>query len=65
MHMIGNLPLDKALDAAQSNGWIVVDMKEDWKRAFNFQQGDRGDGYHPRMNTCDPVTSATGVSLAR
>jgi hypothetical protein len=23
--------LDKALDAAQANGWIVVDMKDDWK----------------------------------
>jgi hypothetical protein len=29
--------LDKALDAADSNGWIVVSMKEDWKRVFNFQ----------------------------
>lgn len=29
--------LDKALDAAPSNGWIVVDMKDDWKRVFPFQ----------------------------
>lgn len=29
--------LDKALDAAASNGWIVVSMKEDWKHVFNFQ----------------------------
>ena len=28
--------LDKALDAAESNGWTVVSMKDDWKRVFNF-----------------------------
>ena len=28
--------LDKALDAAAVNGWIVVDMKQDWKRIFAF-----------------------------
>lgn len=26
--------LDKALDAAAANGWIVVDMKQDWKEVF-------------------------------
>jgi len=26
--------LDKALDAAQEGGWIVVDMKRDWKTVF-------------------------------
>jgi phosphoglycolate phosphatase-like HAD superfamily hydrolase len=26
--------LDKALDAAKSNGWTVVDMKNDWKNVF-------------------------------
>lgn len=26
--------LDKALDAAAANGWIVVDMKRDWKEVF-------------------------------
>ena len=26
--------LDKALDAAKSNGWTVVDMKRDWKEIF-------------------------------
>nr|WP_244500432.1 HAD family hydrolase [Methyloceanibacter methanicus] len=26
--------LDKALDAAVENGWIVVDMKDDWKQIF-------------------------------
>ncbi|SAL07282.1 Tat pathway signal sequence domain-containing protein [Caballeronia arationis] len=26
--------LDKALDAASGNGWIVVDMKQDWNRMF-------------------------------
>ena len=29
--------LDVALDAATANGWIVVDMKHDWKRIFKFQ----------------------------
>jgi phosphoserine phosphatase len=29
--------LDKALDAAPSNGWTVVNMKDDWKRVFSFQ----------------------------
>ncbi|MTV19032.1 MULTISPECIES: HAD family hydrolase [Bradyrhizobium] len=29
--------LDKALDAANANGWIVVSMKDDWKRIFSFQ----------------------------
>ena len=29
--------LDAALDAAAANGWIVVDMKRDWKRVFKFQ----------------------------
>lgn len=26
--------LDKALDQADANGWIIVDMKEDWKQVF-------------------------------
>ncbi|HEX2653405.1 MAG TPA: HAD family hydrolase [Xanthobacteraceae bacterium] len=30
--------LDAALDAAAANGWIVVDMKNDWKRIFRFQE---------------------------
>jgi hypothetical protein len=29
--------LDKALDAARSNNWVVVSMKDDWKRVFGFQ----------------------------
>jgi hypothetical protein len=29
--------LDKALDAAESNVWSVVNMKDDWKRIFNAQ----------------------------
>jgi phosphoglycolate phosphatase-like HAD superfamily hydrolase len=29
--------LDKALDAAPTNGWVVVSMKEDWNRVFSFQ----------------------------
>jgi phosphoglycolate phosphatase-like HAD superfamily hydrolase len=28
--------LDKALDAAQADGWTVVDMKNDWKTIFPF-----------------------------
>ncbi len=28
--------LDKALDAAQAEGWTVVDMKNDWKTIFRF-----------------------------
>jgi hypothetical protein len=30
--------LDKALDAAPKHGWIVVDMKKDWKVVFPFQK---------------------------
>lgn len=30
--------LDKALDAAPANGWIVVDMKNDWKVIYPFDQ---------------------------
>ena len=26
--------LDKALDRADANGWIIVDMKKDWKTVF-------------------------------
>jgi hypothetical protein len=26
--------LDKALDRADANGWIIVDMKRDWKTVF-------------------------------
>jgi len=29
--------LDKALDAATANKWLVVDMKSDWKRVFAFE----------------------------
>ncbi len=29
--------LDKALDDAQSQGWTVVDMKQDWKVIYPFQ----------------------------
>jgi phosphoserine phosphatase len=30
--------LDKALDQAEANGWIIVDMKKDWKRIFAFEK---------------------------
>jgi phosphoglycolate phosphatase-like HAD superfamily hydrolase len=29
--------LDKALDEARAKGWVVVDMKKDWKRIYPFQ----------------------------
>jgi phosphoglycolate phosphatase-like HAD superfamily hydrolase len=29
--------LEQALDEAQQRGWLVVDMKADWKRIFAFQ----------------------------
>lgn len=29
--------LDKALDEATRRGWLVVDMKKDWKRVFAFE----------------------------
>jgi hypothetical protein len=29
--------LDKALDEAPGRGWVVVDMKKDWKVVFPFQ----------------------------
>ena len=32
----GALTLDKAWDEASAKGWIVVDMKRDWKRVFAF-----------------------------
>lgn len=28
--------LDKALDAAPANGWVVASIKDDWKRVFSF-----------------------------
>jgi hypothetical protein len=30
--------LDKALDQADANGWIIVDMKKDWNRIFPFSK---------------------------
>jgi phosphoglycolate phosphatase-like HAD superfamily hydrolase len=30
--------LDKALDEAKAKGWTVVDMKNDWKRVFAFDE---------------------------
>jgi phosphoglycolate phosphatase-like HAD superfamily hydrolase len=30
--------LDKALDEASTRGWIVVDMKQDWKKVFAFEK---------------------------
>jgi phosphoserine phosphatase len=29
--------LDKALDAAEQRGWIMVDMKRDWRRIYPFE----------------------------
>jgi len=28
------ITLDKALDQAAAKGWIIVDMKRDWKKVF-------------------------------
>ncbi len=30
--------LDKALDQAGPNGWVVIDMKDDWKQIFAFEE---------------------------
>ena len=30
--------LDKALDMAEAHGWIIVDMKKDWKRVFPWDR---------------------------
>jgi len=30
-------PCNKALDEATAKGWMVVDMKRDWKRIFPFE----------------------------
>ena len=30
--------LDRALDEATKNNWLVVDMKKDWKRIFPFEE---------------------------
>lgn len=29
--------LDVALDQAKQDGWVVVDMKDDWKVVFPFE----------------------------
>jgi hypothetical protein len=29
--------LDKALDEASAKGWVLADMKRDWKKIFSFQ----------------------------
>jgi hypothetical protein len=30
--------LDKGLDEAIARGWLVVSMKDDWKRVFPFEK---------------------------
>jgi hypothetical protein len=36
--MIGNVGrFDKALDEAETRGWTVVNMKDDWKVIFPFE----------------------------
>jgi hypothetical protein len=30
--------LSKALDQAQAEGWVVVDMKKDWKVIYPFEK---------------------------
>ena len=34
--------LDRGLDEASSRGWVVVSMKEDWKRVFAFHETSGG-----------------------
>lgn len=34
--------LSRALDDAPKHGWIIVDMKRDWKRVFSFQSLAKG-----------------------
>ena len=29
--------LNKALDVAPAMGWVIIDMKHDWNRIFNFE----------------------------
>ncbi len=33
--------LDKALDQADAMGWIIVDMKKDWKTIFAFEKSNK------------------------
>jgi phosphoserine phosphatase len=30
--------LDKGMDQAKTNGWTIVNMKEDWNRVYSFEQ---------------------------
>ena len=30
--------LDKGLDVAKARGWTVMNMKDDWKTVFAFEQ---------------------------
>jgi phosphoserine phosphatase len=39
--------LDKALDQADTNGWIIVDMKNDWKEIFPDK--NKGDLYESKI----------------
>jgi len=34
--MVGQLV--RGLDEAEQRGWILVSMKDDWKKIFNFEQ---------------------------
>jgi len=34
--------LDRGLDEAERRGWVVVSMKDDWKRVFAFDEADGG-----------------------
>ncbi len=48
--------LDKALDEAASKGWLVVDMKEDWKTVF------KPDGTATATATATAATTAAALS---
>jgi hypothetical protein len=29
---------DALMDEAKKNGWVVISMKDDWKRIFDFEK---------------------------
>ncbi|MFR0687908.1 HAD family hydrolase [Enterobacterales bacterium AE_CKDN230030158-1A_HGKHYDSX7] len=35
--------LDKALDAATSQGWVLVDMASEWKRVYPYDEAGKGN----------------------
>ncbi|WP_283950765.1 HAD family hydrolase [Pedosphaera parvula] len=55
--------LDKALDEARERGWVVVDMKRDWKRVFGESFGSQGEVLRPTGSVSDrPGSSWQGLT---